>query len=401
MSNILDYFQDKIQIPENDKTELKKLYSSTLFGDFCPWWEKFSIDKEFGGYFTRLEQDGKPYAFDKDMWMTGREIWMFSHLYNNYQPEQRWADYAKHGLDFMLNCAFKADGKMHFRLDRQGKPVSSALSLYTEVFASIAIAEYWKIENSDKLKKKAMDMYGRMMKRFGQPTDTPLLGYPINAQFHLHAHDMCRLTVAWVYNDIWPGDKFENDLALSCNSILDKHWKPEQKVLFESVAMDGTPMLDLPEGRMFHPGHAIESAWMMMEVAIKNGNQEQLNAAIDIVLASLEHGWDKEFGGIRYLTNYDWTPTHGLEADLKLWWPHGEALYALLLAWAKTGREDLKAWYYKVQDYTFAHFPDNEYGEWFGYLNRDGSPVWTAKANGWKGFFHLPRVLFRCVQLLS
>ena len=101
------------------------------------------------------------------------------------------------------------------------------------------------------------------------------------------------------------------------------------------------------------------------------------------------------------MTNVDWTPTHELEADLKLWWPHGEALYALLLSWLHTGREDLKAWYQKVHDYTFTHFPDKKYGEWYGYLNREGSPVWRAKANGWKGFFHVPRVLFRCYQLLN
>ena len=62
--------------------------------------------------------------------------------------------------------------------------------------------------------------------------------------------------------------------------------------------------------------------------------------------------------------------------------------------------DDMAQWYQKVHDYTFRHFPDPEHGEWFGYLNRDGSPVWTAKANGWKGCFHLPRVLLRCYRLL-
>jgi N-acylglucosamine 2-epimerase len=160
-------------------------------------------------------------------------------------------------------------------------------------------------------------------------------------------------------------------------------------------------MLDLFEGRMFHPGHAIESAWMVMEIACRNGDAALMETAIEIALASLEHGWDKEYGGIRYLTNIDWTPCHPLEADLKLWWPHCEALYALLIAWAYTGRDDIAKWYEKVHDYSFEHFADTEQGEWFGYLNRDGSRVWTAKANGWKGCFHLPRVLFRCYQLLQ
>ena len=151
---------------------------------------------------------------------------------------------------------------------------------------------------------------------------------------------------------------------------------------------------------MFHPGHAIESAWMLMEIARRRGDEGLLTTAIDIVLASLEHGWDTEYGGLRYITNFDWTPTHSLESDLKLWLPHGETLYALLLAWDLTGRDDLAGWYEKVHQYTFSHFPDPRHGEWFGYLNRDGGRVWTAKANGWKGFFHLPRFLYRCYRLL-
>lgn len=388
-------------IPDDQRLTLQGHYHTALFDDFVPWWERHSIDAEFGGYLTRLERDGTPYSYDKDMWMTGRQVWMFSHLYNNYRPEQSWHDCAKHGLDFMLKYAFKDDGKMHFRLDRHGKPLASVLSLYTEVFASIAVAEYCKMDFSGELHQLALDMYDRMMLRLGLPSDTPTLAYPLNAEFHLHTHDMVRLTVAWVYNDIWPDQKYENDILLSCRSVIDNHWKPDLGVLFENVAMDGSLMLDLPEGRMFHPGHAIESAWMLMEAAEKNNDESLMSSAIDIVLASLEHGWDKEFGGLRYITNYDWTPSHNLEADQKLWWPHGEALYALLFGWAKTGRSDLKAWYEKVHAYTFSHFPDPEHGEWFGYLNRDGSPVWTAKANGWKGFFHVPRVLFRCYQLLS
>ena len=151
---------------------------------------------------------------------------------------------------------------------------------------------------------------------------------------------------------------------------------------------------------MFHPGHSIESAWMLMEVARQRSDESLLNTAVDIVLAALEHGWDERYGGLRYLTNIDRTPTHELEADMKLWWPHSETLYALLLGWALTAREDLHRWYEDVHEYAFSAFPDPLHGEWFGYLNRDGSPAFTAKGNGWKGFFHLPRAMFRCYQLL-
>jgi len=212
---------------------------------------------------------------------------------------------------------------------------------------------------------------------------------------------MCRMTVAWVFNEVLPNERFEDDLSRSTDSILQRHWKPELHALLENVAADGSAMLDLPEGRMLLPGHAIESAWMILEIAAKRGDQHLLQTAVDIVLASLERGWDQEYGGLKYVVNIDGTPTHELGANLKLWWPHCEALYAILLAWSLTGRQDLWNWYHKLHEYSFSHFPDNEHGEWFGYLDRSGTPIWTAKANGWKGFFHLPRALLRCYRLLD
>ncbi|WP_430965231.1 AGE family epimerase/isomerase [Spongiimicrobium sp. 2-473A-2-J] len=379
---------------------LREMYRSTLFDEMIPWWEKHSIDWECGGYLTRLDRNGTAYAGDKDMWMTARQIWMFSHLYRKHEEKERWRELAEHGLDFMMKNAFREDGTMYFRLDREGRPLSKVLSLYTEVFATMAVAEYAEISQSKALRQRARIMYDFLMPRLGQASDTPMLGYPLFTEFHLHAHDMCRITVARVFRDIWPQRKFEDDINTSINSILSRHWKAKERIFLENVAMDGTAILNLPEGRLSHPGHAIETAWMLMEIALERKEGPLMDTAIDMMLASLEQGWDREFGGIRYLTHVDGTPTHALEADLKLWWPHGEALYALLLAYLRTGRKDLETWYIKVHRYTFDHFPDKEQGEWYGYLNREGSPVWQAKANGWKGFFHLPRALFRAYQLL-
>lgn len=389
------------RLPIERADELRRQYQTALFDDVIPWWERHSLDRECGGYFSLLERDGRPFATDKYMWTTGRQIWMFSHLYNQHQQRPEWLDVARHGADFLLRNAFRDDGKMHFRLTREGKPRADVLSIYTECFGAIALAELSKAAGEPEYWRRAVAMYERIRPRLGVADNTSMLGYPILAEFHLHVHDMIRITVAWVFDNLYPDQRWKSDLALSVESLLGKHWKPELGALLENVAPGGAAMLDLPEGRMVHPGHAIESAWMLMEIAVRDGNHALMDTATQIALASLEHGWDKEYGGIRYLTNLDWTPTHPLEADLKLWWPHCETLYALLLAWAYSGRDDVAQWYQKVHDYSFERFADPEFGEWFGYLNRDGSRVWTAKANGWKGCFHLPRVLFRCYRLLQ
>ncbi|MBN2218445.1 MAG: AGE family epimerase/isomerase [Pirellulales bacterium] len=388
-------------IPADQAARLCEHYRAALFDDVVPWWMEHSLDEAQGGYYSLLQRDGRPWATDKYMWMNGRQVWMLSHLHNTHHQNPEWLAAARLGIDFILRHAFKDDGTMHFRLTRDGRSQSEVLSVYTETFAAIAMAEYAQASGDESCWLKAMAMYDFLMSRLGQPSNTPLLGYPIHAKFHLHAHDICRITVAWVFNALRPRRRFEDDLTASAESIVGRHWKPNLGALLENVGMDGQPLLDLPEGRMFHPGHAIESAWMLMEIARQRADDRLLKTAVDILLASLNQGWDVEYGGIRYITNIDHTPTHPLEADLKLWWPHSESLYAILLAWDLTGRSDLEPWYWRVHDYAFDHFPDPEFGEWYGYLNRDGTPIWTAKANGWKGFFHLPRTFYRVYQLLT
>ena len=69
---------------------------------------------------------------------------------------------------------------------------------------------------------------------------------------------------------------------------------------------------------------------------------------------------------------------------------------ATQLAWKLTGNPRYAAMHARVHDWAFAHFPDREHGEWFGYVHRDGSVSQRAKGNMFKGPFHLPRMLAYC-----
>jgi len=77
---------------------------------------------------------------------------------------------------------------------------------------------------------------------------------------------------------------------------------------------------------------------------------------------------------------------------MKFWWRTNEALIATLLAWTLTGEPRFAERHCLVHDWSFAHFPDPEYGEWYGYLHRDGRVSVRLKGNLWKGPFHLPRM---------
>ncbi|MCF3324979.1 AGE family epimerase/isomerase, partial [Escherichia coli] len=78
---------------------------------------------------------------------------------------------------------------------------------------------------------------------------------------------------------------------------------------------------------------------------------------------------------------------------MKFWWPNCETIIATLLAYLLTKDPRYAEMHRLVHDWSFAHFPDREHGEWFGYLHRDGTISQRAKGNMYKGPFHLPRML--------
>jgi N-acylglucosamine 2-epimerase len=86
-------------------------------------------------------------------------------------------------------------------------------------------------------------------------------------------------------------------------------------------------------------------------------------------------------------------PAEQLEWDMKMWWPHTEALYATALAWRITNDVKYYNWFETLHEYSFSRFADDEHGEWFGYLHRNGTISNTLKGNIFKGPFHLPRTL--------
>ena len=54
-------------------------------------------------------------------------------------------------------------------------------------------------------------------------------------------------------------------------------------------------------------------------------------------------------------------------------WPQNEALIATLLAYELSNDDKYLDWHERLHQWVYAHFPDPEYGEWLGYLHRDGS----------------------------
>jgi len=380
--------------------ELSEFFYEELTGNTIPFWTKCTPDREFGGFFSLIDRDGSVLGGDKYMWIVGRETWLFSKLYNSLEKREEWLGLARHGIDFIQKYGFDTDGRMFFLVTRDGRPLRKRRYVLTELFNVMAFAEYAKATGEKKYldtARRMMDLALDLMKRPGalEPKVNPEVR-PMRA----HVIPMLCADIFKLLYEADPSGDYDSRVRESIDELFRYFVKPKKKAVFETVGADGS-LLDTPEGRCVNPGHAIETAWFIMEEARHQGDDGLLGKAIDILDWSLELGWDKTYGGILYFVDIEGKPTLELQWDMKLWWPHNEAIYATLLAYHLTKKQKYEEWFERILEYALEHFPDKEQGEWFGYLHRDGTVSNTIKGNGWKGPFHLPRQQLYCHLLLD
>ena len=381
-------------------TELRDLYRDGLLNDTIPWWQTRFIDREHGGFLTYRATDGSLLSTDKPVWVLGRVTWMWSRLYNTVEKRPEWLAVAQHGVDFMLKHAFDSDGRMFYSLTRDGRPLRKRRYLFSETFGTIALAEFARASGSEEMLDRARKLYALILMYYRTPGLLPPKVLPQTRILKGHAMPMILLATSQIMREIDPAPLYDDTITRACEEVFRDFVKPEKHCLLETVAPDGS-IIDNPEGRTVNPGHAIETSWFIMQEGHHRNDTSLIQQALQVLEWSLEIGWDKEFGGILYFVDCDGKQPEPYEHDMKLWWPHAEALYACLLAYYLTSDSKWAVWYERVHEWTFNHFPDRKNGEWFGYLRRDGAISSTNKGNMWKGPFHLPRMQLYGWKLLE
>ena len=182
--------------------------------------------------------------------------------------------------------------------------------------------------------------------------------------------------------------------------VTEDFYDKESGLILENVTLEGN-FCNSFEGRLLNPGHTNESMWFMMDLAMRYDDKNLVGKCVEILLRSTENGWDHKFGGIFYFLDIRGYPTQQLEWDQKLWWVHIETLISLAKAYHLAGNDECRNWFEKIHEYTWNHFKDPEYPEWYGYLNRQGEPLLQLKGGKWKGCFHVPRGLYEIWKILE
>ena len=381
--------------------ELLEIYRRELFESVIPFWLNHSLDKQRGGQFNSLDRDGSVFDTDKSMWLQGRALWMFAKLYNQVEARPEWLDAARHIYEFLTRFGFDADGRMFFSVTAEGRPLRKRRYLFTETFAVIGLAEYARATGDSSALIRAIDTYRLAVDHLRNPGKLEPKIVPETRRAKAHNVSMIMLATTQELRLAAPPDPLYQQVVDDALDQILNHFLDERTEAVYEVLGAGNQRLDTDDGRRITPGHAMESAAFVMHEAIAQGNDALVPPALRMIDYSMKRGWDETYGGLLYFVDSEGKPPTRLEWDMKLWWPHAEALYALLLAYHLSRDEKYARWFESMHEYSFARFPDPEYGGWYGYLHRDGSLSTPLKGGMWKGFFHSPRALWLCWKLLG
>lgn len=382
---------------EYDFKALAELYKNALLNDVLSFWEKHSLDWQQGGYFTCLDREGKVYDTDKFIWLQNRQLWTFSMLYNQLEKRENWLKIAVHGANFLAQHGRDVDGNWYFALTREGQPLVQPYNIFSDCFAAMAFSQYALAGGEDWAKNVAMQAYNNVLRRKENPKGNYNKTYPGTRPMKALAVPMILANLTLEMEWLLPKETLENVLEMTVKEVMSDFLDQEQGLMYENVALDGSH-INCFEGRLINPGHGIEAMWFIMDIAYRKNDMKTINQAVDVVLNILNFAWDSQYGGLYYFMDANGHPPQQLEWDQKLWWVHLESLVALAMGYRLTGREACWKWYQKMHDYTWSHFADPQYGEWFGYLNRRGEVLLNLKGGKWKGCFHVPRALYLCWQ---
>ncbi len=384
----------------NDFQALYPLYRAELLERTIPFWLKYGLDWAYGGICTCVSDEGEVLSGDKYVWSQLRAIWTFSALHNKVERKPEYLEAATHIFNFIKDCGRNERGEWYFCLDENGRPLfNGATSIYCDGFAIYGFTEFARATGNAEAIELARQAYAHVLPRLATPGSYQTHPLPIPAGTKAHGISMIFASAFGELGE-YLNDRAITEAALDhAKQVMDVFRRPADRRLYEFVSLDDA-LLTSPPGRVVNPGHAIESMWFMIHLFQREGDQARIQQAVDTIRWHLELGWDDDYGGLLLARDAEgsfWEK----KWDMKIWWPHTEALYALLLAYSISKETWCLDWFRRIHDYAFSHFPVPDYGEWTQNLDRQGRRINELVALPVKDPFHLARALIYSVGVLD
>lgn len=383
--------------------EYANYYRNHIVNDVMPFWDARCLDLESGGYLTCFDRTGNLTDDNKYIWFQGRQLYVYSLLYNKIEKRKEWLDAAHHGYKFLVEKAYAGKGRWNYKLNRKGEVLIGTNSIFSDYHVIHGLAEYMKaIESKDEQGMQILnDSYDVLEKNMFDSEFKDIYENTWSPVFIWHDMYLTCLATADTCTDVLGYDRTKKLVNECLDKILYWFAKDEYKVIFESVTRDGKVDLNTPKSRFINPGHTLESMWFCLSVGNRMGRSDIIDRALEIIRWGNRVGEDKALGGVISYADalglepepVDWFKETNSMWDEKVWWPNAEALCTYAMAYALSENTDYYEMFKRQHEFCRTHFFDPQYGEWYERLERDGTVKNDSKGTPWKCAFHLVRAL--------
>lgn len=383
-------------------SEYVKYYESHILEDIMPFWDERCIDKEYGGYLTCFDRKGNLTDDKKYVWFQGRQLYVYSLLYNEVEAREDWLEKAKHGYDFLIRHAYAGNGRWNYVLDRAGNVQEGTISIFSDFHVIHGLAEYLKAINmKDETGMKILEeSYTVLERNMFDPEFKEIYENTWSPVFIWHDMYLTCLATAEACLPVL-GEKKVGRLFDECVEKITSWFANDQyQVIFEAVTRQKDVDVTSAKGRFINPGHMHESAWFVILAGDMRNDFSIVERGMELAMWANRVGEDKKYGGIISYADalgdipkpIDWFAETNSLWNEKVWWPNSEALCCYAMAYAKS-RDDKFLKMFERQHQFCKQFYDASYGEWFERLEQNGHVKNDAKGTPWKCAFHLVRAL--------
>lgn len=413
------------QAMEQDLLEIREHLEKGII----PFWLSRGIDKEYGGFLTCFDNEGKATAdTDKYIVTQTRMIWGFSALYRMYPEQKELIDAARQGVDFFIEHFWdKTFGGWYWRVKRDGTAADDGKVVYGQSFAIYALAEYTLASGDPRgllyaeftfelLQVYCADnLYGGYFENMEADWQKSEPGFAAGDRksLDIHMHLMEAFTTLAECSgkeihrrklqevvDVILRHMINHKAGCGLNQF-DDAFRPIPAINIRrtwNAERETGEVIETPTDTTSY-GHNVELVWLLNRASEILGKPEDSYREITMKLIehSLNYGFDYDLGGVYRDGLHEGKP---LVYD-KEWWQNCEVLVGYLDAYQRIGDARYFNAFHKTWEFDKKYFIDQRLGEWKQLLTRDGRPLISNMGNPWKAIYHTGRSMLECIRRLE
>ena len=267
--------------------ELADQYKSELLDSVLPFWLEHSQDEQYGGYFTCLDRDGSVYDTDKFIWLQGREVWMFSMLYNQVEQRKEWLDCAVQGGEFLRKYGHDGDYNWYFSLTREGRPLVAPYNIFSYTFATMAFAQLAIASGDTGYAAIAKKTFDRVLEKRSNPKGKWCKAHPGTRPIKDFALPMILCNLSLEIEQLIDKQLIDETIETCLHEVMEVFYQKDLGLIVENVSAADNSLVDSFEGRSINPGHSLEAMWFIMDLGKRLNRPELIDKAVELANSAL------------------------------------------------------------------------------------------------------------------